>query len=884
MALPLLKPLKEELQRMLKLGVIEKVDQPTEWCHPIVLVRKSDNSIRICIDLTKLNTVTKREFYQLESVDETLAKLGKNCNIMTKLDANSGYWQIPLDENSRLKATFITPFGRFCPTRGPFGLSSMQEIFNKRLDQIIEGLEGVVKSTEDILISGRNMEEHDHRLRALLERLTVHGVTLNTKKCSFRQTKVEFLGHHISPTGIKPLSTKVDAITNFKVPENITELRRFFGMAQQLSKFTPALSTASEPLRDLLSTKNSWVWTTVHQKAFDATKTELAKAPILAHYDIAKPTKIRTDGSMLNGISAILYQMHDDWKPVAFASRYLSDAEKNYHNIEVEMLAVTWGCEKMAKYLHGLPRFTVETDHKPLVPILNYKPLAEMTPRIQRMRMRLLKFDICAQYVKGKDLTDADALSRAPWTEASQDDEIAEKEISAHVAMVIENIPATESRIEEIRQTTLRDENLKSVLHYIHHGWPQNKRDCRLPAQPYWHCHQDLTEVHGLILKGDKIVVPQAMRRDMLQRIHEGHMGIAKCKRRARQCIYWPGINSQIEDTVQGCEECMKLLPSKPADPLLNQTIPERPWQIVGADLLQWSNKTYIVIVDYYSLWPEVYQLSRPDTINVIHAMKETFARHGIPVELISDNGPQFASYKYKQFSNEWQFKHTTSSPHYPRSNGLAEATVKTVKKLLKKCHRSNQDILKGLLILRNTPLQCGKSPAELSKGYPLRDNLPRYHNTKVDNTGRNLQKERKSAKQYHDNKFVKRIPSTHFTSGQTVAIQHATTKEWTLRGKILKEVAPRSFDVKLSDGRVLRRNQRFLRKLHIHLTSVDVPTTIPMDELSDDDSTIAFEESDGDSDETVPYVNSSDESDNICRSRYDRVVKRKHPIDYDEL
>ena len=370
----------------------------------------------------------------------------------------------------------------------------------------------------------------------------------------------------------------------------------------------------------------------------------------------------------------------------------------------------------------------------------------------------------------------------------------------------------------------------------------------------------------------------------MLQHILEGHMGIAKCKRRARQCIYWPGIYSQIEDTVQGCEECMKLLPSKPADPLLNQTIPERPWQIVGADLLQWSNKTYIVIVGYYSLWPEVYQLFRPDTINVIHAMKETFARHGIPVELISDNEPQFASYKYKQF------KHTTSSPHYPRSNGLAEATVKTVKNLLKKCHRSNQDILKGLLILQNTLLQCGKSPAELSKGYPLKYNLPRYHNT--DNTGRNLQKERELAKQYHDNKFVKRIPSTHFTSGQTVAIQHTTTKEWTLHGKILKEVAPRSFDIKLSDGRVLRRNQRFLRKLHIHLTSVDVPTTIPMDELSDEDSTIAFEESDGDSDESVPYVNSSDEgseiiqsdeSDNICRSRYGRVVKRKH-YDYDEL
>ena len=144
----------------------------------------------------------------------------------------------------------------------------------------------------------------------------------------------------------------------------------------------------------------------------------------------------------------------------------------------------------------------------------------------------------------------------------------------------------------------------------------------------------------------------------------------------------------------------MKLLPSKPAEPLLNQMIPERHWQIVGSDLLQRSNKTFIVIVDYFSLCPEVYQLSKPDTLNVIHATKEAFARHWIPEQLISDNDPQFSSYKYKQFSNEWHFKHTTSSLHYPHSNGLAEAVVKTVKKLLKKCHQSNQDILKGLLIL----------------------------------------------------------------------------------------------------------------------------------------------------------------------------------------
>ena len=380
-ALPLLQPLKDELDRMMQLGVIKKVDEPTEWCHPIVLVRKENGGIRLCIDLTKLNDGVKREFYQLESVDETLSKLGKDCNVMSKLDANSGYWQIPLDEESQLKATFITPFGRYCPTRAPFGLTSMHEIFNKRLDGIIEGLDGIVKSTDDLLVFGKNPEEHDERMQTLLRQLALNGVTLNTSKCKFNQTEVEFLGHHISPEGIQPVDNKLDAIKEFKQPQNVTELRRFMGMAQQLSKFTPHLAEVSTPLRDLLSTKNAWVWTQVHQIAFQKTKEVLTTKPVLGHYDISKQTKIRTDGSSKNGISAILYQKHaQDWKPVAYASRFLTPTEANYHPIEVEMLAIVWGCEKMSKYIHGLPDVTLETDHKPLIPIINNKPLHDMSP------------------------------------------------------------------------------------------------------------------------------------------------------------------------------------------------------------------------------------------------------------------------------------------------------------------------------------------------------------------------------------------------------------------------------------------------------------------------------------------------------------------------
>ena len=176
-ALPMQDKVRIELNRMENLGVIRKVNEPTDWCYPMVIVNKKDGNLRICIYLTKLNLEVKREFYQMESVEETIAKLGDKCNYMSKLDCNSGYWQLPLDDESQQLTTFITPFGRYCCTRGPFGLSSMQEIFNKKMDFILEGLKGVAKSTDDLLIYGKTEAEHDERVRQVLHRLEENRVT-----------------------------------------------------------------------------------------------------------------------------------------------------------------------------------------------------------------------------------------------------------------------------------------------------------------------------------------------------------------------------------------------------------------------------------------------------------------------------------------------------------------------------------------------------------------------------------------------------------------------------------------------------------------------------------------------------------------------------------
>ena len=235
------------------------------------------------------------------------------------------------------------------------------------------------------------------------------------------------------------------------------------------------------------------LWTEEHTKAFNEVKNQLPKPPILAHYDVSRPMKIRTDGSKLNGINVILSQLHDNvWKPVAFASRYLSKTEQNYHNIEIELLAITWGCEKMNKYLHGLYNFIIETDHKPLIPILNYKPLIEMTPRIQRMRMRLLKFNMKAEYVKGAHIKDADALSRAPNSKLNHEDEIAEQEIEFYVNSIVQNFPASKSLLDEIKKETSDDPTLSKLKEYIMTGWPSHIKVCQNNVKPYWKHKHDL--------------------------------------------------------------------------------------------------------------------------------------------------------------------------------------------------------------------------------------------------------------------------------------------------------------------------------------------------------------------------------------------------------
>ena len=338
----------------------------------MVVVPKPNGNIRICVDLTNLNKSVMREKYPLPIIDHTLGKLA-GAKMFSKLDANSGFYQIELDKDSALLTTFVTPFGRYFFKRLPFGISSAPEHFQKRMSEILDGLEGVVCQTDDILVYGSNQAEHDSRLKAVLNTLECSGITLNKEKCEFSQKRVKFVGHVIDSKGISPDPEKIKAIRDMNPPQDIGGVRRFLGMVNQMGKFSNSLAEKSKPLRHLLSKKHQWVWGANQDKPFSEIKQELCSSPTLAMFDPSKETVISSDASSF-GLGAVIAQIQaDGWRrAVAYASRAMSETERRYAQIKKDALAITWVCDKFSDFLIG-STFLIETDHKPLIPLLELR-------------------------------------------------------------------------------------------------------------------------------------------------------------------------------------------------------------------------------------------------------------------------------------------------------------------------------------------------------------------------------------------------------------------------------------------------------------------------------------------------------------------------------
>lgn len=807
-AIPLQEKVKKELQRMKDCDIIEEITEPTEWISPMVPVLKPNGSVRICVDLKKLNQAVERERYVIPTVDDIIHQL-RGSSVFSKLDAQSGFWQIPLHPDSMKLTTFITPFGRFYMKRVPFGISSAPEIFQRTMTQILEGIEGVICYFDDILVHSKSMKEHEALLTRVKKRIAESGLQLNESKCEYKKPEIKFLGHIISQKGVQPDPNKVEAIKNLPEPSDVDELRSYLGMVNFLGRYLPNLSTVLKPLNQLLVKDENWSWGQQQSEAYQKVKEMLTSAPTLAFFDPAKPTVVSADASSF-GLGGVLLQEHEEGlRPVAYCSRTLTKAETAYAQIEKECLAAVWACERFDRFLIGLESFVLETDHKPLVPLINTKDLSDTPLRCQRLLTKLMRFKPKAIHKPGKDMVIADTLSRSPLPHTKQDTVIHD-DIEMYVHEITSCWPVSDEKLEQIRRETQKDVNVKMALDYTTTGWPDYKEDVKLAARDFYAIRGELSSHEGLLIRGDRIVIPFSMRREILDRIHDGHLGITKCRERANQCVWWPHISQEIKSRVAACRYCLEKQPSQPSEPLLTTEMPERAFQKIAIDICEIQGKHYLVSEDYYSRYIDIEYLTKLTTSAVITKMKVIFAQHGIPDIVVSDNGPQFRSNEFKQFAKEWNFCHRTSSPKYPQSNGEAEQGVKRAKEILRQ-----KDYLLALLTYRATPLpDLGVSPAELAFSRRLRTTLPVLPTTldprSVDRETVRARdaKAKHSQKKYFD-KRAHHLPLLR--AGDPVLIKDDGEKFWTKPGEVIRQCAPRSYIVKTPDGE-LRRNRKHLR------------------------------------------------------------------------
>lgn len=800
---PIVDKVNAELKAMLESDVIFKVDEPTDFVNSLMPVIKPDKSLRICIDPTDLNRAIRRRHHPLPTIESITARM-PNAKIFSVLDAHKGFWQIKLDRKSSLLTTFNTPLGRMAFKRLPFGIKSAPEYFQAAMERLLEGLEGVAVIMDDILIYASEMTEHDSRLKAVLQRCREKGLKLNPKKIQLAVPEVKYMGHILSADGVKPDPVKVSAIENLEPPTDVPGVRRIIGMVNYLTKFVPSLSEHIEPLRKLTEKGADFIWSDLEQKSFEHVKTIISSTAVLKYYDVKKPVLISVDSSK-STIGAVLMQ---EGEPVAYASKSLVGAEPRWSQIEKEMRAVVFGAEHFHKYIYGRD-FTIETDHKPLINI-SQKSLDHIPPRLLNLMWRLVPYDATLVYKKGEELYIADTLSRSTYGNLlpNGDDVMCLSVSSIEVLPVLQ---CTDDQIDQLKKATEDDSQMKLLMETVTEGWPAKRSDIPDVLKPYWDVRDYITTLEGLVFKGQQVVVPQAMRKQILGELHQSHLGIALTTQRAREYVYWPGMTAELKELVQKCDTCNLHKREQQKETLQPSDVPNLPWQTVGMDLFQYNNHHYLTVADYYSGFIEFAKLKTQTSGEVILHCKSIFSRHGIPVKVVSDNGPCFSSREFRQFAESWKFLHRTSSPHYAQSNGLAEASVNILKNILQKA----DDPYLALLNYRNTPRADGvPSPAVRLFGRRTRSLLPtatslmKPHQP-LDDVPSQLDAAKMKQKSHYD-KTAKDLPPL----SQDEVVRYRTSEGQWVKAVVIKKLGDRSYLIKdTATSQIYRRNRRQIRQ-----------------------------------------------------------------------
>ena len=789
-----------ELKSMQDLGVIRRVTEHTDWCSSIVYSTKKDGSLRVCLDPRRLNQAIKRCPHKIPTLEEVNPKF-TGAKFFTKLDAKAGYWSVPLDEQSQLLTTFRTPIGRYCFLRLPFGLSISQDIFQQRMDEILENLKGCISIADDICVVGSTEEEHDANLLALMESAKKAGLVFNSAKCEIKQDKISFFGNVYTKEGIFPDPKKVNDIKNMPVPQDKEDLQRFLGMVTYMGSFIPNLSQKASPLRELVKS-DIFEWSEDYHFAFDTLKDAISEKTSIAYYDSDKPIILEVDAS-LKGLGATLIQ---EGRPICFASKTLTQTQSNYSNIEREMLAVVHGVERFHTYLFGR-WFKVITDHKPLVMICA-KPILAAPPRLQRMLLRLQGYNFCIEYRSGASMILSDTLSRLPNPK-----ENTAVELDTRVdTLQLDLISFSQAKQQALRRESQCDPTLSALAEVVYSGWPESIKDLPTTIRSFWSSRDTIGLDNGILFKGRQVIIPETLQDNILKQLHKGHLGIEKSKLLAKTSVFWPGINHDIENVVKHCKQCQENQDLDKREPMIASKIPPAPWKIIASDLFDIDGETYLLIADYYSKFPIVKHIKQPVTSKAVtHVIEDTCGLFGRPDEIRTDNGPQYSAEHFQKFCQEWEINHITSSPHYPQSNGFIERQVRWVKKVIKKCIKQHENIAEALLNLRITPVDNSlPSPAEMMFGRQLSSKLPTRQNVNSDVVSQLQERSNRSRDNY--NKSARKDPLPPLHVGQNISVYDKGSTTWE-QGKVIEKCnEPRSYVVSTPNGAHLRRNRLHLK------------------------------------------------------------------------
>ena len=839
---PYRESLKKELQDLVDQDIIEPVAGASEWLHPIVVVPKKDGGIRMCVDLTKLNKYVKRPVNPQPTPFEVVRKLPKGKKHLAVFDALKGYHQIELDDESRALTTFLTPFGRYRYKRLPFGESDAGDVFTLRYGLAVDSSTEGRRTTEDTLLMGDTESELLHNAEEFFKACDINDITLNTKKIQWNKPEVLFGGFLLNSEGYQIDPALCKALAEFPIPANVTDLRSFCGLANQLCNFSDEIAKLLSPLKSLLKKGIKFAWLPEHQTAFEEARKHLSSSKTLAYYDPSRQTRLICDASRLFGLGFVLKQQVDGiWKTVQAGSRFLSPAETRYAMIELELLAIAWAAKKTAMFIEGLPRSQLEiwTDHQPLVPILERYSLPEIeNKRLQRLKMKIMHLQYTVKWVKGTENIEADCLSRAPHAKPKFSDQLDEdEEEDVHIAQI---------QVNEVCSSELRDERLKELRAFadvnpeytalaslIRSGFPDKKEDVPEDLQKFFPFREDLYfDVDDFIVYGQKLFVPSELRQTYLKRLLAMHQGAHKMEERAKKSIWWPYISRDIKNVAKTCESCVERAPSNRPEVERHHEPASFPFQFLHMDLAQHGGRYFLITVDQFSGYPNIFECGKTATTRqVTDHLLQLFATFSVPVTIYSDGGPQFMEgenvnrFEFGQFCKEWGVQHVTSSPHYPQSNGLAEEAVKNAKKMItatfdwntKRCRPA--EIAAGLLLFRNTPRSpTNLSPNEIVFGRTVRDNLPisraHFRPQARYEVEKRLQEVRALRDKQNESGGKTTFELPLLSPGQRVRIQDPVSKRWTSTGTIVSFGSNEREYIVRSDrnDRNYRRNRRFLR------------------------------------------------------------------------